>query len=252
MRIHDLPRKVSGVRGNWLPEFLPGAPLKDGWIGFTPRSDHPSSGPRLRNTILKQIGRGYILEYVPLTPPKPNRHGRPLTPGEKEWHARSAGSLTAVYRVIDHRFHASELVSTQEFEDIQGRWAYNGKQSRWSEAFLIVEAWNIVGWPKAREILGLESADRACEQLSSGIKVLTDEDRSRLDHLELTPVDLPGDGMAARYFIRESQKRNQEKNVTANSITADRHLYQDFAAIEGSTREIRLRLLNGTGTWWRS
>lgn len=85
MRIGDLPRRISGVWGDWIPEFPTRSPDKDGWIGFTPTSDHTRSRLSLRNSVMQRIGNGYMLEYVLLSPPRPNPTGRPLNTGRDKF-----------------------------------------------------------------------------------------------------------------------------------------------------------------------
>ena len=61
---------------------------------------------------------------------------------------------------------------------MQGRWDLEGKNLRWYH-IPIIEAWEIVGWPKARDVLGLKAASRrTSEQLSVGLKPLNDDDET--------------------------------------------------------------------------
>ena len=190
------------------------------------------------------MGNGYVLEYVTLSLPLPNSGGRPLTQEEKDLHASAAGSLTAVFQLVDRSVHARELLRPDEYEDLQNRWDQRGSRIRWSEAFLIVEAWEITGWPKARDILGAEAAKLRCETQSQTLKALDDQDRAKLADLKLTPIDLPADGLAARHFIHLAQRANKERGIRAEDLTReDRSLYDDFAAIEGMTREARVCLV---------
>jgi len=177
-----------GVRGNWKPEFPDASSETDGWIGFTPRKDDLSSRTSLQNTIMKQVGNGYVLEYIRLTPPKVNTRGRPLTKLERDQWQRAKGSLTAAYRIAGYSEHARDMLGTKEYDDVQDRWDDHGHRKRWSVAFLITEAWNVVGWPKARDILGPSVAKEKCEQMSGYIKPLDAEDRAKLEHLEITPL----------------------------------------------------------------
>jgi 5-methylcytosine-specific restriction protein A len=115
---------------------------------------------------------------------------------------------------------------------------------RWSEAFLIVEAWEIAGWPKARDVLGPEAAKQTCERQSRYLKSLNGSDRTRLAALKLIPIDLPADGPAARHFVDLSQRRNKARGAQADALTPeDRSLYDDFGAVEGVTKEMRVRLV---------
>ena len=233
--IADLPQPVSGVRGHWRQDFPNSSVLKDGWIGFTPRGDDINSRAQLRSTINHQIGRGYIVEYVLRTRPQPKPGGRPLTADELALHAKTAGALTAVFMLDpSESVHARALMGAQEYDDMQGRWDLEGKNLRWSVAFPIIEAWEIVGWPKARDVLGLEAARRTCEQLSVGLKPLNDDDRARLAPLKIVPIHLPADGVAARHFIDRVQQENKINGRQADALSpGDRGLLEDYSAIEG-------------------
>src|SRR5271165_2869642 len=110
MRIGDLPHAVSAVKGHWNPAFPDRSSATDGWVGFTPSKDHPASRQQLRSTVSRQMGHGYLLEYVSISLPPPNSNSRPLEPEEKTLHARAAGSLTAVFMLANRPAHALELI----------------------------------------------------------------------------------------------------------------------------------------------
>jgi 5-methylcytosine-specific restriction protein A len=187
--------------------------------------------------------QGYVLEYVTISLPPPNPDSRPLTPEEKALHAKAAGALTAVFKLANRPVHAHELMRPEQYNDLQNRWDQRGDRARWSEAFPIIEAWEITGWPKARDILGLQAAARRCEMQSQFLKELDDYDRAKLAYLDLVPIDLPADGLAARYFIDLAQQENTGRGVRGDGLASeDRPLYEDYSAIEGATKEMRVRL----------
>jgi 5-methylcytosine-specific restriction enzyme A len=245
MRISDLLEQVSAVKGHWNPEFPDRSSDSIGWVGFTPSRDEPSSRQQLRTTVHRQMnhGKGYVLEYVTISRPPPNPDSRPLTPEEKALHAKAAGALTAVFKLANRPVHAQELMRPEQYNDLQNRWDQRGDRARWSEAFPIIEAWEITGWPKARDVLGLQAAARRCEMQSQFLKELDDDDRAKLAHLDLGPIDLPSDGLAAKYFIDLAQRENTDRGLRPDTLASeDRPLYEDYSAIEGATREMRLRL----------
>jgi hypothetical protein len=88
-------------------------------------SDAPQVRLNLRDRIRKQIGNGYVLEYVHLSA-RPNPNARPFTQEEKTLREKAAGALTAVYRLTDQSVHANKLVSAREFEEMQDRWDQRG------------------------------------------------------------------------------------------------------------------------------
>jgi 5-methylcytosine-specific restriction enzyme A len=245
MRITDLPQQVSAVKGHWNPEFPDRSSDSIGWVGFTPSRDEPSSRAQLRSTVHRRMkhGQGYVLEYVTISLPPTNPGSRPLTPEERVLHAQAAGALTAVFKLANRPVHARELMRPEQYDDLQNRWDQRGDRARWSEAFPIIEAWEITGWPKARDILGVEAAARRCEMQSQFLKELDDDDRTKLADLDLVPIDLPADGLAARYFIDLAQHENTDRGVRGDSLASeDWPLYEDHSAIEGATKEMRVRL----------
>jgi 5-methylcytosine-specific restriction enzyme A len=245
MRIGDLPQQVSAVKGHWNPEFPDRSSDSIGWVEFTPSRDAPFSRSRLRSTVHRQMkhGQGYVLEYVTISLPPTNPGSRPLTSEEKLLHAKSAGALTAVFKLANRPVHARELMQPEQYNDLQNRWDQRGDRARWSEAFPIIEAWEITGWPKARDILGVEAAARRCEMQSQFLKELDDNDRAKLARLDLVPIDLPANGLAARYFIDLAQRDNTDRGLRGDSLALeDRPLYEDYIAIEGATRELRVRM----------
>lgn len=243
MHIGDLPHAVSAVKGHWNPEFPDRSSEVDSWVGFTPSRDDLTSRQQLRSTVNRQMGHGYVLEYVSISLPPPNSNSRPLEPKEKVLHAKAAGALTAVFKLANRPVHALQLIQPQEYDDLQNRWDLRGDRARWSEAYPIIEAWEITGWPKARDVLGLEAAARRCEMQSQVLKVLADEDRAKLAHLELVPINMPVDGLAARHFIELSHLTNKERGIGIDALMKeDRLLYDDYSAIEGITKERRVRL----------
>jgi 5-methylcytosine-specific restriction protein A len=244
MRIADLPNPVSAVKGHWNPEFPERSSLVDGWVGFTPPRDDVASRQQLRATVSRQMGNGYVLEYVSMSRPPPNHNSRPLTPEDKATHTKAAGSLTAVFKLANRPAHAQKLIAPQEYEDIQDRWDKRGDRVRWSEAYPIIEAWEIVGWPKARDVLGLDAARRRCEQLSPFLKVLDDGDRAKLSAFELAPINLPADGLAAQYFRDLAIQSNRLNGRSDTALTPeDRCLSEDYSSVEGMTKEQRVHIV---------
>lgn len=242
MRISDLPRAISAVKGHWNP-VIRRSDAGDIWVGFTPSSDDPSSRQQLRSTINRQMGHGYVLEYVSISLPPPNPTARPLTQEEKALHATAAGALTAVLKLANRPVHARDLIGSEQYEDLQDRWDQSGDRVRWSEAYPVIEAWGIDGWPKARDVLGLEVAARRCEMQSRVLKPLENDDRAKLAHLELQPVNLPAEGIAAAHYVELSRLENQDRGIPIDRLAPeDRWLNEDYSAVEGITKEKRIRL----------
>jgi len=241
MRISELPNLVVGVKKQLFPEFASPSTIH-GWLGFTPARDNTASRAKLRSTVTRQMGAGYVMEYIPLTRPAPKLGSPPLTEDEKELHAKSAGALTAVFKLASRPVHAIKVVGRENYDGLQRRWDRNGAGTRWSEAFPILEAWQIEGWPKARDVLGPEAAGRLCEIQSRVLTILHDSDRQKVADLEISPIDLPATGLAAQHFIDLEMKTNSDQNRPPEALSSEaRQLYADYTAIEGITKEARTR-----------
>jgi 5-methylcytosine-specific restriction enzyme A len=189
------------------------------------------------------MGNGYVVEYVTLTLPAPNAGTPPLTTEEKVIHEKAAGGLTAVFKLANRPVHARDLITANQYDELQDRWDKRGDRVRWSEAFPVIEAWDITGWPKARDVLGSAGAARLCEIQSQVLRPPTDEDRRKIAALEITPISLPSEGFAARYFYDLARQEDEERGLSDGAVTSeDKLLYEDYRAIEGVTKELRLRL----------
>ncbi|WP_414474140.1 HNH endonuclease [Microvirga sp. M2] len=66
-------------------------------------------------------------------------------------------------------------------------WAQGEKRFRWSVAFPIVESYEVVGHPRARDVLGESGYLRLYQRSSATLRVLNEDERDALANLQLKP-----------------------------------------------------------------
>lgn len=181
MIVSDLPAQVAASKADWLPGTT--------WLGFTPRNGSLNARAQCQSTIQRQFAGGYVLEYITANFGVPNQ-GFEADNGyleERDRHARQAGRLIAVHRIMHTARQLPEIIGQDEFEKIQNMWAQEGKRYRWSVAFPIIESYEIDGWPKANEVFDQESYRRLYAHSSSTLRPLNDRERQAIAALPLTP-----------------------------------------------------------------
>src|SRR5262249_55864930 len=92
VRIRDLSDPVTASKADWS--------LARECLSFTPTSDSRDAANKCQSAVLKQIGRGYVLEYITKGMERPNP-GFEDDDGYKEsrrQHEIIAGTLQAVHR----------------------------------------------------------------------------------------------------------------------------------------------------------
>ena len=136
------------------------------------------------------------------------------------------------------------MISRGEFDDLQDRWDVKGDRLRWSEAYPIIEAWKIVGWPKARDVLGVEAAKRCCETQSRYLKNVSDDDRRLIDKLQIEAIELPFGGLADRYYKNITRKEHEINNQNVNGLHGreEKNIFEDLSVVEGMSREVKIRV----------
>ncbi|WP_411820229.1 HNH endonuclease [Hyphococcus formosus] len=134
--------------------------------------------------------RGYVLERITDHFGKPNaafdQSERALR--EQEKHAEFADSLVAVHKLHFSSRPLQEIIGADEFEELQDIWSENHQRNRWSVAFPIVESYEIIGAPKARNVFSPSVFKRHFQYSTAVLKPLDDEARKELADLEIAPV----------------------------------------------------------------
>lgn len=156
-------------------------------MGFTPGGDNPESIRRTETTVLEQMNGGYILEYITESygVPNPGFENSETYLSEKAAHEKIAGCLTAIHRLEPTGRRLKNFVSKEEFEKIQDMWAKPGERHRWMSAFPVVESYEIVGRPSAKEVFGIDRYHRLFRKRNSKLRILEDIDRQLIAGLEI-------------------------------------------------------------------
>jgi 5-methylcytosine-specific restriction enzyme A len=182
VRISDLPAPVVSAKADWLAGTA--------WLGFTPTSGDLSASNMCQGTIQRQFAGGYVIEYITELFSKPNP-GFESDPGylhERERHKELAGRFIAVHKLRTTGRPLLAILGDEEFKRLQDMWAQDGNRFRWSVAFPIVESYQIVGLPKAKEVLGDDSYRRLFQRSSATLRTMTLDERKLIGSLELQPV----------------------------------------------------------------
>ena len=232
MRIRDLPAPVTASKADWLPGVT--------WIGFTPRTDDLEGRNKCQSTIRTQCGHGYIIEYATkgFEKPNPGFESDPDYLAERNRHNDLAGRLISVHKLRATAHKLEVILGPEAFKRLQDMWAQDGRRCRWSVAFPIIESYDIIGRPLAKDVLGEEAYHRLYKQTSATLRVLNDNERALIADLELHEVNAPNAWIGIEDEI---------KMATASEINSctQRLIGHDLDALEGMTEErkqsIRIR-----------
>ena len=181
MKICDLSAPITASKADWLAGTT--------WLGFTPSNGSLQSRNQCQGTIQRQYSGGYVIEYITEQFSQPNSgfetDSRYLA--EREAHKDLAGRFIAVHKLRTTARDLETILGLEEFSRLQDMWAQGDKRWRWSVAFPIVESYDIVGHPKAKDVLGEDGYRRLFQRSSATLRVLNDAERDALSDLELEP-----------------------------------------------------------------
>jgi 5-methylcytosine-specific restriction protein A len=229
MRIKDLPAPVTASKADWLPGTA--------WLGFTPSGNDIAARSQCQSTIQKQFGRGYIIEYATKGFEKPNagfeKHPHYLMDREK--HSNLAGRLISIHKLRTSARKLEVILGPDDFKRLQDMWAQRGKPYRWSVAFPIIESYDIVDRPLAKEVLGEAAYHRLYRQTSATLRVLNDDERALIANLELSEAK----ALNAWIGIEDEIKMAMDSQIDPRT---QRLLDQDLAALEGILEERKISL----------
>ena len=178
MQIRDLPAPVTASKADWLAGTT--------WLGFTPTEGDLSARNKCQSTIQRQFGSGYVIEYITEQFSEPNSgfENDPAYLAEREAHRALAGRLIAVHKLRTTARSLETILGAEEFKRLQDMWAQGGKRYRWSVAFPIVESYEIVGRPKAKDVLGEAAYRRLYQRSSATLRTFTDDEKRLIADLE--------------------------------------------------------------------
>lgn len=235
MQIRDLPAPVTASKADWLAGTT--------WLGFTPTEGDLTARNKCQSTIQRQFGSGYVIEYITeqFSEPNPGFENDPAYLAEREAHRALAGRLIAVHKLRTTARSLETILGAEEFKRLQDMWAQGGKRYRWSVAFPIVESYEIVGRPKAKDVLGEAAYRRLYQRSSATLRTLTDDERRLIADLKLHQIATTNSwiGIEDEFRLAEASEINPE---------VERAISRDLAALEGMEAE-RLAKVKRRAAW---
>ena len=156
-------------------------------MGFTPSGNGPNARNSCQSSVRRQFGSGYVLEYITeqISDPNPGFETDPSYLEERTKHTKLAGRLIAVHKLHTTSRSLEVIIGPESFKRIQDMWAMDGKRWRWSVAFPIVESFDIVSKPKARDVFGEGSYRYLYRHPSALLRSLLQEHQLALSELQL-------------------------------------------------------------------
>jgi 5-methylcytosine-specific restriction protein A len=229
LRISDLPTPVTASKADWLAGTT--------WLGFTPRDDSLSARNQCQSTVQRQVGTGYVIEYITAQFGEPNSgfENDPEYLLEREAHRDLAGCLVAVHKTRTTARPLEMILGPKEFKRLQNMWAQGGKRYRWSVAFPIVESYAIAGRPKAKHVLGEVAYRRLYQRSSATLRTLNDDERTLIANLDLEQIT------ASNAWIGIEDEFRMAEASDVNPRT-QRLIDRDLAALEGMPEERRIHV----------
>lgn len=235
MQIRDLSAPVTASKANWI--------AGTSWLGFTPSQDNLTARNKCQSTIQRQFDNGYVIEYITeqFSEPNPGFENDPAYLAEREGHRDLAGRLIAVHKLRTTARSLEEILGEGEFKRLQDMWAQGGKRYRWSVAFPIVESYEIVGRPKARDVLGEDAYRRLYQRPSDTLRPLTDDERQLIAALELRQIAAANSWIG----IEDEFKLAEASEISPEVVRA---IGRELAALEGMEAE-RLAKVTRRAAW---
>lgn len=231
MIIAELPGKVTASKADWIAATT--------WLGFTPTNGTTASRAQCEGTIQRQLAGGYVLEYITETAEQPNPGfaDDPRYLEEREHHHLNRGRFLAVHRLRHSCRSLDQILGTEEFTRLQDMWAQGQKRWRWSVAFPIIESFEIVGKPKASEVLDTASYRRLYAHSSATLRPLNDGEREQIGQLEVQRIP----AFNAWIAIEDEMAAVNASEITGRSL---RLMEKDLGAgaLEGETEERRAKI----------
>jgi 5-methylcytosine-specific restriction protein A len=227
MKISDLPGRVGASKADWIAGTT--------WLGFTPRGGSLSARAQCESTIQSQLVDGsYVIEYITETAEKPNAgfEADPRYIEERRQHQENKGRFIAVHRLRHSSRSLEQILGPEEFTRLQDMWAQGQKRWRWSVAFPIVESFDIIGKPRAADVLSQASYRRLYAHSSATLRPLNDDERSQIQDLALSPRPA-----ANSWIAIEDEFAAAEASQIPSNIQRLIDIDLGLAALEGETEE---------------
>ena len=179
MKISDLAAPVTASKADWLAAST--------WMGFTPMGNGPNARNSCQSSVRRQFGNGYVLEYITeqISDPNPGFENDPGYLAERAAHVETAGRLVAIHKLRTTSRSLEAVIGPEGFKRMQDMWATDGKRWRWSVAFPIVESFDLMERPKARDVFGEDQYRYLYRHPSAALRELLDQHRSALNSFEI-------------------------------------------------------------------
>lgn len=231
LRIRDLAAPVRAAKSDWL--------IASHWLGFTPTGDGPNAANQCMSTVQKQSNGGYVIEYITASfgDPNPGHEQDPQYLADRAAHAECAGRFVAVHRLRHTSRPLVEIIGREDFEWIQDVWGKDGKRSRWSVAFPIIEKYAIQTRPRASDVLGPIAMQRLFGHPAATLRPLNDDERAAIADLPLVREESKNAWIGIEDEIAMAERIPPDKRI-AGWIEAD----LAAAAMEGLTEEQKRRV----------
>lgn len=231
MRIDDLPAPVTTSKADWI--------AASSWLGFTPTNGSISSRAQCESTIQRQLGGGYALEYITETAEQPNPGfaDDPQYLQERAQHGLNRGRFLGVHRLRHTCRPLEQIIGGDEYLRIQDMWAKGQKRWRWSVAFPIVESFEIVGTPRASDVLDKDSYRRLYAHSSALLRPLNDSERAQIAALPIRQISAANAWIA----IEDEMRAVEASQITSKSLKL---MEQDLSlgALEGESEEQKAKI----------
>lgn len=227
MQIRDLPKPVVASKADWLKGTT--------WLGFTPSGDDSRARQQCQSTIQRQFSGGYVIEYITnaFGEPNPGYEKDPQYLAEREQHEEIKGRFLAIHKLRTTSRPLLEIIGDDYYRRLQDMWAAGGTRHRWSVAFPIIESYEIVNRPKAKDVLGDEAYRRLYGHQSATLRPLTLTDQAAIAELEINPVQAANAWIGIEDEFPSAQA-SQVSSLTERLIDSD---LQNSQAREGMSEE---------------
>lgn len=214
MKIRDLPAHVTAAKADWT--------TISSWTGFTPNNDTLTARNKCQSTIYKQLNNGYMLEYITeqFGKPNPGFESAPDYVAAHKVHKDFAGRLIAIHKLKTTSRPLQQILGNDEYRHLQDIWAQDDKRYRWTVAFTVVESFDIIGHPKAKDVLGEEEYKNLFQRPSATLRVLNDKQRNLLADLELQSRIVPITGLGIEDALEAADQTEIDSAILEN-ISAD-------------------------------
>ncbi len=182
--IRDLPAPITAAKCDWI--------RAQDFIGFTPTEDSTAARLGCQNTVARQFGNGYVIEYISKKRETPNSgfESDPDYQRELAEHPAIAGRLIAVHKLLSSALPLQEIMGKTAYDRLQDLWSRNGKRWRWSVAFPIIESYRIVSAPHASQAFGDELYLHLFAHADRLLRPLPDEARQAIADLQIEPLSV--------------------------------------------------------------